>query len=310
MNLIDLPNHRKQHEGNIPLIGGIAMFVGFLFGAIFLANGYIQIISLSLISFIMLSIGAIDDRHEVNFFPKLFLQVLVAVFVVSILGIELKSFGNLFTDDNVTLGSASLLVTTLAIVGGTNAFNVMDGIDGLASGLALIVFSSILLIAYIGKVPDIINLSLLYLFILIPFLFFNLSSQNKVFMGDSGTLFIGIGIVWTLIICSQGQEPLIRPVTALWLYSVPLVDSIATVFMRIKNRKSPFLPDRTHIHHQLKSHYRYSNRTILLLIITVSLLMAILGILGEIYFVPEWLMFLNFICLSFGYLIYLNVLNN
>lgn len=303
LKLLDLPNHRKPHKGDVPLIGGIAMFLAFLFGATFLANSYGQIISLLLISFIMLVIGIIDDRSEVSFFPKLFFQVILAVIIVSILGIELKSFGNLFGDGHISLGKASLIISVLAIVGGINSFNVMDGIDGLASGLAIIVFSSVFVIAHVQNNPDIVNLSLLYVFILLPFFFLNLSLKHKIFMGDAGTLFIGTGIVWILIDSSQAEQNVLKPVTALWIFAVPLIDSIAVVLLRIKARKSPFLPDLTHIHHQIIKRRNYSHTKTLGIILTFAASMSIVGVLGQLYAVPEWVMFFSFLCISFGYLI-------
>ena len=303
LQLIDSPNHRKQHKGNVPLVGGIAMFVGFVFGAVLLAGDYVQIISLTLTSFIMLAIGIIDDRSETTVIARMFFQVMLAVIIVSIFGVELKSLGNLLGTGNINLDKAALIITVLAIVGGVNSFNVMDGIDGLAGGLAVVVFSAVLLLSYVGKAYDVANLSLVYLFILMPFLFFNLSRKNKVFMGDAGTLFIGIGIVWILIVSSQSEQPIFSPVIALWIYAVPLIDIISVVYLRIKNGKSPFLPDHNHVHHQIKRQYNYNDRKILAIIIIIAVLIAAIGVLGQIYSVSEWIMFLGFVGLFFMYLI-------
>ena len=309
LKLIDFPNHRKQHKGNVPLVGGVAMFVGFVFGAMLLAGEYIQIISLTLASFIMLVIGIIDDRSETTVITRMFVQVMLAVIIVSILGVELKSLGNLLGVGNINLGKAALIITVLAIVGGVNSFNVMDGIDGLSGGLAVVVFSAVLLLAYMEKAHDVANLSLLYLFILLPFLFFNLSRKHKVFMGDAGTLFIGVGIVWILIVSSQSEQPIFSPVIALWIYAVPLIDIISVAYLRIKNGKSPFLPDHNHIHHQIKRRYNYSNQKTLVIIIIIAALIATIGVLGQLYSVSEWMMFLGFVGLFFMYLISLIKVN-
>ncbi|XOJ84605.1 hypothetical protein ABXT54_07150 [Methylophilaceae bacterium Uisw_099_01] len=305
LQLIDHPNHRKQHEGNIPLVGGIAMFLGLVMGVILLVSEYVQIIPLLFMSFVMLIIGIIDDRNEVTVFPKLFFQVIVALVMASILGVTLQSFGFIFGDNEVLTGKFGLFFTIIAIVGSTNSFNVMDGLDGLAGGLGIIIFSSISGLAYIKSNIDIFNITLVYIFTLLPFLYFNLSFKNKVFMGDAGTLLIGLGIVWLLIVCSQGEQNIFNPVTALWIFAVPLIDSVSIIFLRIKNRKSPFLPDLNHIHHQIKKQYKYTNQKIVIIILVISSLLSIVGILGQIILLPEWIMFLGFVTLFFLYLIFL-----
>ena len=302
LQLVDLPNHRKQHLGNVPLVGGIAMFVGFVFGAMLLASDYIQITSLTLTSSIMLAIGIIDDRSETTVIVRMFFQVIMGVIIASILGVELKSLGNLLGTGNIDLGKVALIITVLAIVGGVNSFNVMDGIDGLAGGLAVIVFSAVLFLAYKENAHDIMNLSLVYLFVLLPFLFFNLSRKNKVFMGDAGTLFIGVGVVWILIVSSQGEQAIFSPVIALWIYAVPLIDIISVVYLRIKNGKSPFLPDHNHMHHQIKRRYNYDDQKTLVIILIIAALIAVIGILGQVYGASEWIMFLGFVSLFFIYL--------
>jgi UDP-GlcNAc:undecaprenyl-phosphate GlcNAc-1-phosphate transferase len=303
--LIDTPNHRKQHDYDVPLVGGIAMFVGFVVGVMIFVNGYSHILTLVLFSFGMLVIGVVDDMSEMTVNARMFFQIIFAILILSITDVELQSLGNIFNTGNLFPGDFALIVTVLAIIGGVNAFNVMDGIDGLASGLGMIVFSSVLAMAYMANADDIVPLVALYLFILLPFIFFNLSDKHKVFMGDAGTMFIGLGIVWILIISSQGEKPIFTPVTALWVFAVPLIDIVSVVCLRIKNRKSPFLPDCNHIHFQMKSRHNYSDNKILVIILLIAFFIATIGILGNVYSVPEWIMFDGFIGLFFVYLVYL-----
>ena len=136
------------------------------------------------------------------------------------------------------------------------------------------------------------------------FLIFNIGlgkkSKFKIFMGDAGSTFLGLGIAWTLISFSQGDQLIFSPVTALWIYSIPLVDTSSIMIRRISNRKSPFSPDREHLHHFFIL-YGWTDRQALSVIIVMSIAMASIGIGMEVNDFPERLMFLLFMMISFIY---------
>ena len=128
-------------------------------------------------------------------------------------------------------------------------------------------------------------------------------------MGDSGSSFLGLGIAWTLISFSQGNQSIFSPVTALWIYSIPLMDTISIVIRRISNGKSPFSPDRQHLHHFF-THIGKSDRQTLTIIILLSALIALIGILMDIFGIPDRFMFLLFMSLAFIYFFALRYLWN
>ena len=117
-------------------------------------------------------------------------------------------------------------------------------------------------------------------------------------MGDAGSMLIGLAIVWLLIDLSQGEDRVFAPVTALWLFAMPLIEMVTAVLRRLTSGKSPFKPDLFHSHHLL-IRLGFGEKTTLLVIILFSLLMAVIGILGELYGVAEWVMFVGFL-LVFG----------
>ena len=114
-------------------------------------------------------------------------------------------------------------------------------------------------------------------FALIPYLLFNLDligkGKGKIFMGDAGSTFLGLGISWALVSFSQGDNLIFSPVTALWIFSVPLIDTIFVMSRRVVNGKSPFKPDRKHLHHFFIQSGR-TDRETLFIIVSFSIVMA------------------------------------
>ena len=117
-------------------------------------------------------------------------------------------------------------------------------------------------------------------------------------MGDAGSMLIGLAIVWLLIDLSQGEDRVFAPVTALWLFAMPLIEMVTAVLRRLTSGKSPFKPDLDHSHHLL-IRLGVGEKSTLLILILFSLLMAVIGILGELYEVAERVMFVGFL-LIFG----------
>ena len=141
------------------------------------------------------------------------------------------------------------------------------------------------------------TVNMILFILLIVFLIFN-QRDAKYFMGDAGSMLIGFAIAWLLIDLSQGEDRVFAPVTALWLFALPLIEMVTVVLRRFTSGKSPFKPDSFHSHHLL-IRLGFGEKTTLLVIILFSLLMAVIGILGELYGVAEWVMFVAFL-LIFG----------
>ena len=297
INLVDTPSFRKKHSGIIPLIGGISMFLGVILTILVSSYDLNDFSYFLFASLAIILIGVLDDHQDISASVRLVFQVLIGIILVLSGKINIESFGNIISNDELILNQWSYFVTILAIITGINAVNMADGIDGLAGGNSLITFLAILYLSIDSLNREILLIVFLFCAVLPVFLIFNLclgiSSKKKIFMGDAGSMFIGLTIVWVLIDLSQGSTRSFSPVTALWLFSIPLIDLSAAFLRRLFSGTSPFRPDLFHIHHLLmKSGIR--EKYALILILFASLIMATIGILGEILAIPEKLMFIGF----------------
>ena len=247
---------------------------------------------------IIVIIGVLDDHKNIVVSLRISFQILVAVIIASVGGVSLESFGNLIGSGDIVLNVWAYFFTVIAIVTGINAVNMVDGIHGLAGGNSLITFLAIVFLC-IGSVAEIsLLIALLFCSVLPIFLINNLClgihRSKRVFMGDAGSMLIGFAIAWLLIDLSQGEDRVFAPVTALWLFAVPLIEMFAAILRRLTSGKSPFMPDLYHFHHLL-IRLGVGEKSTLLILTLFSLLMAVIGILGERYGVTEWVMFVGFL---------------
>jgi UDP-GlcNAc:undecaprenyl-phosphate/decaprenyl-phosphate GlcNAc-1-phosphate transferase len=306
INLVDQPDRRKLHTGSIPLIGGIAMFLGVIVSALTSSIDLNQFNYFLLTSLIIVIIGAIDDHRNISVSLRIFFQVLVAIIIVTVGGVLIESFGNLLGNGDIILNEWAYFLSIIAIITGMNAVNMTDGIHGLAGGNSLITFLAIIFLSKDSISQISILISFLFCAVLPVFLIHNLclglSSSKRIFMGDAGSLFIGLAIVWSLIELSQGEDRAFAPVIALWLFAMPLIEMVLAILRRLTSGKSPFKPDLGHTHHIL-TRLGIREKYTLLLVLLASLIMAVIGILGELYGVPERLMFFGFV-LVFGIYIF------
>jgi UDP-GlcNAc:undecaprenyl-phosphate GlcNAc-1-phosphate transferase len=253
-------------------------------------------------------VGVLDDHQNISVPLRLLLQVLVAIIVVTVGGTAIESYGNLFGRGEVILNEWANLVTILAIIAGMNAVNMADGIHGLAGGNSLITCIAIVYLS-IGSVffHETLFIAFLLCSVLPVFLIHNLclgiSESKRVFMGDAGSMFIGLTIALLLIDLSQGEGRAFAPVTALWLFAVPLIEMVTVILRRLTSGMSPFMPDLYHSHHLLLR-LGIKEKNTLIIMLLISLFMAVIGILGELYGVTEWIMFIGFLLVFVIYVVW------
>jgi UDP-GlcNAc:undecaprenyl-phosphate GlcNAc-1-phosphate transferase len=305
IGFVDAPDNRKRHIGNIPLTGGISMFFGFfLSGFVFMADQYF--INYMLPLFMIMLIGLVDDYNNVSARLRIFLQGAVITLMIFLTDVSLNSFGSLIGDEEFLLENWSVFFTIVAVLGVINSLNMVDGIDGLASGQSLITLLFISYFSYTNGDNNDLFIAILFCSVIIPFLWFNLElwpfKNRRVFMGDAGSMFLGLGIAWLLVDLSQGLNKAFSPVTALWIFSVPLIDTITIVLRRVFKGQSPFKPDRNHLHHII-ARMGYSDKKALVFILLFSFLMSCMGLVGEMLQIPEWKMFSGFLLVFMVYYI-------
>ena len=265
-NLMDEPGARSSHLRKIPNLGGIAIFYALAVCASIFAFELFDIYKFLFASLvILLYIGVMDDIVVMRAYKKLFAQIIVASLMVIGSDVRLRSFFGLFGvyELNYFFSVAVSILTFIVLI---NAFNLIDGIDGLAGGYSILC-SAMFGISYyrLGEYNyPLVVLSGVIIGSVIGFLYFNLSNyrHNKIFMGDTGSMILGFLLAFTAIcfvdIFIDKKLPEVpryylqsAPAIAMAILILPIIDTLNVCIIRIWAGKSPFMADKNHIHHSL-----------------------------------------------------------
>ena len=307
--LLDLPDGRKKHDGAIPLVGGISIYIALVVWCATFTTLPDNIITVGIICGLVTLTGLIDDRHPMPARHRLLFQLLAGAAIGGVGGLALENLGNLLGFGDINVSYFSIPLTALSIAGLCNAFNMIDGIDGLASGLGLIALCGLYFAVKDTATVDETRVLHFFCVCLVVFMLFNLTInpfaklKHKIFLGDAGSMFLGVSIATALIYFSQGDEPDISIATALWLVAIPFFDMCSTIMRRILKGIHPFTADRTHIHHILQR-AGLTRHQALIPIITTSILFAIIGIL--LSNLPHFLSFAIFL-ITYGFYFHFTV---
>ncbi len=257
LGLIDVASGRKVHDGDIPVIGGIVMGIVFLVAYLAIALAAAQHVrfGLGVAIGIVLTGGILDDLHELRSLAKFGFQIAAAAALVFVDGTHLAQLGQLLTERTFTLGIWSVPLTMFAVVGVMNAVNMADGIDGLAGTLTLLAFIAFGMLAMLVGESAVFLVCCLAAGVTAGFLCFNMRTPARpraaVFMGDTGTHFLGLLLAWCAIRLHNSEPPALNAVTAGWMLGVMLGDTLCVMIRRALRGKSPFSADREHLHHLL-----------------------------------------------------------
>jgi UDP-GlcNAc:undecaprenyl-phosphate/decaprenyl-phosphate GlcNAc-1-phosphate transferase len=299
VGLVDVPGGRKRHGTAVPLIGGVCMSIGLGFGTTLVDHPVFWNPAILGI-YLLVIVGTVDDRFDLPPNVRLIAQSCAAMLVVFASGITITSLGAPFFFD-LPLGIFSVPFTLLFIVTLINAFNLTDGIDGLAGGLALL---SLIAMAIVGVNTDVFGLTVLLIAVLLAFLLFNFPLRFvqpvRTFMGDAGSTFLGLAIASIGVWLSQGGEPRISPVVGLWLVAVPVFDLFSTIIRRLAEGKSPLAPDHGHLHHVLMDG-GLSRRATLAWMLTTAAVCVGIGVLGDRFDVPDGVMLIGWFVVGTAY---------
>lgn len=310
LGLVDHPGGHRLHARPTPLVGGVAMCSAFLIGILLLPIGLAEYRALAAASALLMIVGILDDLHDLSSRDRFVAQIAAGLVMCYWGGVVLEDLGKLIGDEPVVLGIWAVPLTVFSVVGVVNALNMADGVDGLAGSTALL--TSVFLIINIlanGEEASAMILAVLCV-VVIVFLVFNLSSGivgRKVFMGDAGSMFLGLTLSWFLISMSQGEERSIQPVTALWLLALPLFDTIAVMLHRILSLKSPFKADRQHLHHVMKR-IGIKDHAIVALVVSLSIIFGTVGTVSNVFLFRQNIMFFIFLSMFVLYYLVMNAL--
>ena len=260
--LYDEPNHRSSHTQIVPSLGGIAIFIGFALAILIFSNGFLvhelkYIIAATLIVF---GLGVKDDIMTISPKKKLIGQIFAALIVIVLGDIRFTNFHGILGIHELNY-FVSVLFTIFVIIVVTNGFNLIDGIDGLASGISGICTLTFGIWFYITGHYEYVLLASSLLGALIAFFRYNVFGKDKkIFMGDTGSLILGLLISILMIHFNEiNIYPDFKyaiksaPAVSIGILAVPLFDTLRVMFIRIKNKRSPFQPDKNHVHHRMVS---------------------------------------------------------
>ena len=255
--IVDKKEARKVHRKVVTKLGGLAMFfafhmamiVGFLFEYSFLNESSYFISGMLVACVIILCLGVFDDVRSANAFVKLAVQILASIIVIRV-GLSLESVS--FLGERYELGQLSIPITILFILVLTNAVNFLDGLDGLAAGFVFILMIAVFVVNFLTVKDFYVGLSSLALSgASLGFLGFNFYPA-KIFMGDTGSLFLGfVASVLILRIMQFSQGPGLPLLCVVFLLALPLVDVAAAIVRRLLKKRHLLRPDASHIHHYL-----------------------------------------------------------
>lgn len=248
IGVMDEPNERKVHSNSTPRIGGVAMVLATIVPLLIWLPFETRNIAICSAIMVIFLFGFWDDRKGLSYKQKFVGQVLAALIVVVGGGLYIRElpFG-----ESVSLSVPFLYVLTLFfLVGITNAMNMTDGLDGLAGGTTLLSFGLIAVLSIQSDAPNVLLITVAVVGGVLGFLRFN-SHPAVVFMGDTGSQFLGFILGLEAIMLTQYADPTLSKSLPLLVLGLPLFDTLIVMLLRIKQGRSPFHADRNHIHHRL-----------------------------------------------------------
>lgn len=273
---MDIPNERKIHSKPMPRLGGLAIYAAFLLGYMIYGSNTPQMLSVLIGSFLILMMGVFDDISPIRAKYKLLVQIaasLIVVFYGKIYLTEVSVLGLNF----VMPAPLNYILSSMIVVGLVNAINLMDGLDGMASGISSIYFLTIAIVAYIlnrfGGLD--IMLAIIMLGATLGFLVYNFPPAST-FMGDSGSNFLGfmIAVISLLGFKVTTFTSLIIPFVIL---ALPIFDIAFSIFRRLLKGQGIAEPDKEHFHHQLLK-MKFSPRTSVIIIYLINISFAAVSI--------------------------------
>ena len=301
INLMDVPDARKLHSESVPAVGGLAIYITLLMGML-LQDFSTLGIWVVLAATIVVVFGAIDDAYGLDIRMRLLSQVVGSCLMIFGYGTWIETLGSGALIDGDLHFLIAIPFTLFATVGLTNSFNMIDGIDGLASGQFVISLSLLCISMFLahGAVYRFDWLVIL-MSVVLSFFVVNISllPLQKVFLGDAGSLLLGFMLGWIFIFFSQDPLHPIEPVSILWCIVIPVFDTLTVVFLRLRNGASPFKADRRHIHHLIQDQ-GFNEGMTLLLIIVLSAVVGLVGVVVTATTTPEVSLVL-YLILLFGY---------
>ena len=306
LGLVDKPSGRKNHQGEVPLTGGLAMLLAIILTAFL--HGSLKNDAFVILPALLLIVltGACDDRFDLSAGTRFLSQAVATLLIIYFGDVALTDLGDLCGWGPVRLHGWSIPFTIFCAVGMMNAINMLDGVDGLAGGVVIVELIMFGGMALLSANKTEAALIFLVASAVLGFMALNMRSpwrsKAEVFMGDAGSMMLGFLLAWFAIDLAEKMPKAFAPITAVWILGIPILDTVSLMLRRMLKGKSPFSPGHDHLHHiLLRAGFTVPQTT--LFIISLTLALGMVGIGAEIYNIHEYVMFYSFILLSLVYFI-------
>ena len=256
LGLVDHPGGRKDHDGAIPVIGGLVIFLALAL-SYFGFESHLSVQSRTFVACagLMVLVGQLDDLYDLSWRLRIAAQAAAALAMIFVAGLEAHNLQDVFGFAGANVGWLAVPFTVFIVVGVINALNMSDGVDGLAGSLSLVSLGLFFCFAlYAGDARQAERL-LAICAALAGFLLWNhrlpWQPRARVFLGNGGSMLLGFIIAWTSVRLTQNTAHPVSPVLGPWTLALPLIDCVTLMFRRWRQGRSPFSADRHHMHHML-----------------------------------------------------------
>jgi UDP-GlcNAc:undecaprenyl-phosphate GlcNAc-1-phosphate transferase len=306
LGLVDIPGGRKVHQGHVPLVGGVGLFAGFVFVALFLDQGLSTYRGLFWGMGVLLIAGILDDLRELKPEYKALAQLIAAVALVFWGGHVVTHLGEWPGVAELSLHWLAVPFTLLAVIGLINAVNMMDGADGLAGGVGLVMIFWMAVLAALQGQGTALGLLVVLAGSVLGFLIMNFPHAKRTcaaaFMGDSGSMLLGLALAWFAIEVVYANGTGVAPGAVAWILALPVFDTLSLMVRRLAKGQNPMHPDREHLHH-IFQRAGFSLPATVYILVVIAFLMGGIGVAAWRMGVPDWVMVLGLV-FAFGLHVY------
>ncbi|WP_019570520.1 MraY family glycosyltransferase [Thioalkalivibrio sp. ALE11] len=300
---MDRPGGRKDHVGEIPLVGGLGVLLAF--AVIWVLAGAPQGWPMLAAMAGMVLLGSLDDFHVLSSGVRLLVQLVVAAFAVMVGGVVLPHIGGVTGAVALGLGWAAIPFTILCLVGLVNAINMSDGLDGLAGGMLVAMLGWLLVVGHLAGLEHALLAPAILLGAVVGFLIWNFprlgGRQAYVFMGDGGSMALALVLGWFAVDLAFGHGEHVPPMVFAWILALPVIETATLMIRRLLRGRNPLESDREHLHHYLLW-FGLSRRGATLFLFAFTLLLGGVGVAAWQLGVPDTVMFWSFVALGFAHL--------
>lgn len=291
-HLYDSPNERKVSKKVVPTLGGVAIFIGFILSTIIATDGYnfgeLKYLIAAVVA--MFFVGLKDDLMDISALKKFSIQLATATVLIVLGNLRFTNLQGVLGINEISY-PISFVITIFIMIGLINAINLIDGIDGLASAIGIIATTSFGTWFLLAGHEEYGITSFCLSGSLIAFFFFNVfGKKHKIFMGDTGSLILGVIIAVLVIkfnefnINQQGPYAIHNaPIVSIAILIIPVIDTLKVFFIRISEKKSPFSPDMNHIHHKfIKLGFSHLKSTLMIAVANIIFIAFTLAVYRDI----------------------------